>query len=332
MKDNFNLPISGNEHITDFLSKSIKNKKIAGTYIFSGVEDVGKTTAAIYFAKTLLCSNTEVAFACGECDNCQKFEKNNQALNDFYLLKKDLEKQNISIDEVRNFISRMNLGALSGGYKVGIIKDADNMSLEAENALLKTLEEPKNKTVIILTTSSIGKLPKTIVSRSQVLNFFPAKFETLYDFLIEQVGVSRPLAKNLALLSLGRMALARKFFKDKSFFDSYQAQAEIFLKLLSKNAIESMSEIEKISAKAKTKKDYQDALNIWQGVLRDLMFLKFGHKDMIRNQFLIKDLEKHAVRFSPPKLAVLLEKSIKAKDYLSANVNPKNVLEYAVIY
>jgi DNA polymerase III subunit delta' len=187
-KENFrkNWPLVGNKQITEFLEKAIIKNELAGTYIFQGIDDLGKSTVARYFAQILLCQDRKSTdiLPCGLCPSCHSFKtgQNNNETNedmlmhgDCHIIKKDDDKKNISIEQVRDFIRVLSMSSFLGNYKIGIIKQADTLSLEAANALLKTLEEPNEKVVIILITPDLETLPETIVSRSQVLNFYPVK-------------------------------------------------------------------------------------------------------------------------------------------------------------
>jgi DNA polymerase-3 subunit delta' len=99
-------------------------------------------------------------------------------------------------------------------YKIGIIKKADKLTAEAQSALLKTLEEPRDKVIVILLASSEDNLLPTILSRGQKLYFQAVNAETIYDYLIAEYGTKRTLAKDLANLSLGRPLRAVKFLED----------------------------------------------------------------------------------------------------------------------
>jgi len=220
-------PLVGNRQVSDFLEKSVVAGNLASAYIFFGLKDLGKTAAAVYFAQTLLCQKHQTGvFAppCGECSSCSRFSsKNSDSQNlevthgDFHVLRKKSDKKNISVEDVREFIRLLSLSSFLGSYKIGLIKEAENLSQEAANALLKTLEEPRLKVIIILTVSRLDILPKTILSRSQILRFAPVKFSEIHDFLMKEKNFTRDVALNAAKLSLGRPALAAKFAEDRDF-------------------------------------------------------------------------------------------------------------------
>lgn len=351
-REKLNWPLVGNSHIIEFLSKSITNNKVANTYIFLGPQDLGKTTVANYFAKSLLCQSQakfrkgDIVSPCGECVSCQAFariKKNNAGREkeedagiihgDFHLVEREKDKKNISIEQVREFIKDLNLSSFLGSYKIGMIKEADSLSLEAANALLKTLEEPKEKVVVILIAANLESIPATIVSRSQVLNFYPVKTDIIHNYLIDEHKISRSLAKNLSKISLGRPALAVKFLKDKDFYKDYTDKAKIFLDFVGQDINERLAGIEKITgaglAGPEGSKRALRILEIWQGVARDLLLLDLGQKDLIQHHIMAEELTRQREKLNPG-TAVLVKviKNLEAgKEYLRANVNPKLVLE-----
>ncbi|MDD4902518.1 MAG: DNA polymerase III subunit delta' [Patescibacteria group bacterium] len=337
-------PLSGNGRITDFLEKSIANGKIVNTYIFLGLKDLGKTAAAVHFAKSLLCQKKKPgAFSppCGVCPSCRqmqnsgKEEKGFETLHgDFHLVRKEADKKNISIEQVREFIRILEMSSFLNSYKVGIIKDADDLSEGAANALLKTLEEPRQKVVVILTASRIEKIPATIVSRSQVLHFLPVPAATIYDYLIKDLGCPRAQAKNISRLSLGRPALAAKFFEDREFYQSYLLKTETFLQFFKDNLNQRLQAVGKISAGADEESKAETALgilNVWQGLLRDLILLNVNNGDLIQHEPWREKLEKISNGLNGGSLGKISDSLKLGEKYVRANVNPKLVLENIAI-
>lgn len=366
----FNWPLVGNEHVIDFLSKSILNEKIVHTYIFLGPEDLGKTTVANYFAKSLLCQKRgkeNIILPCDDCSSCQQFKHTPDTFEptpgillnsfspqeatgakrdlfkggdkiihgDFHLVKKEKDKKNISIEQIRDFIKILGMSSFLGLYKVGVIKDANSLNIEAANALLKILEEPKERVVIILITSSMESIPATIISRSQVINFYPVKNSVIYDYLIKEHKTSRSIAKNLSRVCLGRPALAVKFLKDKDFYEDYMAKVNIFLNFTGQDInerIEGVGEIigSNIYSQESVKLAFK-IIEVWQGLVRDLLLLNFSLDDLIQHQIIDEELNKIRNKFKLNNLLKIAKSFRQAKEYLRANVSPKLVLENIAI-
>lgn len=349
----FSWPVIGNAHIIEFLEKTIAKEDMNGSYIFSGPDNLGKATTAINFAQILLCQNRQTGknLPCGECPTCQHFraykksEETNDnsdseqdnliyAHSDFHFIKKDKDKKNIAIEQIRDFIRTLNMSSFLNSYKIGIIKQADYLSNEASNALLKTLEEPKDKVIIVLVTQDVNKINPTIVSRSKVLNFHPVPADVIYDYLLE-AGASRNEAKNFSRLSLGRPALALKFFEDKDYYRHYQEKMEIFINFFSQDANHRMLAINGFFNKnivgQELVKRTKRILEIWQSATRDLLFLEYNNEDIVRNWFVVNELKRAKLNLPVSRLLTGFELIHSSQEMLEANVNPKLVLENLVI-
>ncbi|MCK4554191.1 hypothetical protein KAU19_04475, partial [Candidatus Parcubacteria bacterium] len=322
--------------IIEYLSKSIAKNNVAGAYIFCGPDNLGKTTVANYFAKSLVCQNNikgSGLLPCGKCQVCEQVEKGIHG--DIHLIKKDKDKKNISIEQIRDFIRILGMASFLNSYKIGIIKHAEYLSIEAANALLKTLEEPKVKVVIILVVSNTDSLPQTIVSRSQILKFKPIKADIIYDYLVKEYQCKRSLAKDLSHLCMGRPALAVKFLQDKEFFNNYLDRAQAFLQFCRQDINERIFSVEKlIGVKPIGQESARLAariLEIWQGLARDLLLLKLDQNNLVQHLLLIEQLDKIKTRFNKSGLLNLDRSLCQAREYLAANVSPKLVLENVVV-
>ena len=349
-----NWPLVGNAHITEFIEKLILKDEVSGTYIFSGPDNLGKTTTAIYFAQILLCQNKQngKVLPCGECSICRHFsEQRNQessvasgetgqdemlyAHGDFHLIKKEKDKKNIGIEQIRDFIRTLNLSSFLDSYKIGIIKHADSLSNEASNALLKTLEEPKEKVIIILISADIGQIHSTIVSRSKVLNFHPVPTEEIYDYLLKDLKKSRSEAKSYSRLALGRPALAVKFLEDREFNQKYQEKMNIFINFFSQDINSRLLAVDqlfdkKVAGQELVKKTKR-TLEVWQGIIRDFLLIECG-QDNLMQHVIVEDKIKQAGRgIAASRLLNCSTLIQRSKIMLEANVNPKLVLDNIAI-
>ncbi len=345
-----NWPVIGNGHIIDFLAKSLAADQIAGAYIFAGPAKTGKHTIASFFAYSLLCQNRpasakamegkSIELPCGQCPSCRQHlaeevvrdEDSLASIHaDFHLLRREKDKKFISVDQVREFVRVLGLSSFLNSYKIGIIKHAESLNEEAANALLKTLEEPKEKVVIILITTDLDMLPATIVSRSQVLAFRPVKSDIIYNYLLKERRANRSTAKNLSRLALGRPALAVKFLEDKDFYEKYLARTKSFFSLFAPDLNERFAAVaavlgEKASGQ-EAAKTARKILEVWQGLARDLILVDFGQEDLVQHEIVLEELSRQARQVRLPAAVRLLESIRRAEEYLRANVNAKSVLE-----
>ncbi|MDD4271708.1 MAG: hypothetical protein PHF50_02795 [Patescibacteria group bacterium] len=340
-KNKSNWPIIGNSHIFEFLAKSLAKNNVSGSYIFTGPANLGKTTAAHFFAQSLVCEASDgPKRPCGKCSACLQAVRNIHS--DIYLIKKEPDKKNISVDQIRDFIRNLSMSSFLNSYKIGIIKGAENLSEGAVNALLKTLEEPKIKVVIILTVTDFEALPKTIISRSQILRFRAVASDIIHDELIKNHKASRSQAKNFSRLSAGRPALALKFMEDKEYYENYKTYVKSFAGLLDSNLNDRFSAIEDIlGAEARGQEAVKAAagiIDIWQNLTRDLMLMELNLADLIQHEAFIKELEalKNKVNLPTGQAGLkailnLINVLKQSREYLAANVNPKLALENVAV-
>ncbi len=151
--------IIGHEKIIEKLNKDVKNNNLMHSYIFSGINAIGKKLVAYNFSKMIMCKNST---------DTEMFENDNHP--DFKIISPD-EKDSIKIEVIRQLIKDASIKPIQSEYKIYIIDDCDKMTVQAQNALLKTLEEPPSHVIFILITSKYFSLLDTIRSRSQKIDF-----------------------------------------------------------------------------------------------------------------------------------------------------------------
>ncbi len=343
-------PLVANTQISKYLKKSIVDNSVGGTYVFAGPDNLGKTTIAKFFAQVVLCQNLDKSndepMPCGACPSCRKLviKNNNVELEqgdlseihgDFHIINKGKDKKNISISQIRDFIGILNLSSFGGNYKIGIIRHAESLSDNAANALLKTLEEPKDKIIVILITKDLESLPATICSRSQVLVFKPVKTDVIYEYLVDDLKIKREKARNIARLCLGRPALAVKFVEDNNFYNFYNEKAEAILAMQNKDINGRFQIIDSLlDKKVKGQEAVRVAtriLEIWQGLNRDALLLVLGHNDIVQHIYLQDEIKKNRDKQNLTVLLNLSKALSSAHISLRANVNPRLVFEGIVL-
>lgn len=172
--------IIGNEKVKALLDKTIKSNNILHSYMFLGIDGIGKMKFAKEFAKMILCESTEKK-PCNKCKACLEFENNNNP--DFNVIEK--YENSIKIDQIRYMNQKIVEKPIVSKRKVYIINEAETMTREAQNSLLKTLEEPPYYATIILIVSNENKLLNTIKSRCIKVNFIGLKTEEINQYIEE---------------------------------------------------------------------------------------------------------------------------------------------------
>jgi DNA polymerase-3 subunit delta' len=226
--------VRGQERADELIGSAYTSGRLAHAYLFAGPSGVGRLTAALELAAAWMCRMDDGGY-CGECRDCRRvfdFQHPDVMLtiptmgstepeDVAALIRTRLEdgvtpirfegNTRISIDQIRELQDRLSMKAYEDRGHVEIILDADRMGVEAANALLKTLEEPPEDTVLILLSSRWSALLPTVRSRAHLVRFRRLGEDIVRDILVERLGIDPRRAAELALSSDGRpgMALAR---------------------------------------------------------------------------------------------------------------------------
>ena len=168
----------GQDAVSKILTASIEQNRIGHSYLFSGPRGTGKTSTAKILAKSLNCIHGPTAHPCGECENCRKLDEGTS----MDVMEIDAAS-NRGIDEIRSLRDTVKFAPVDGKFKVYIIDEVHMLTIEAFNALLKTIEEPPPQVVFILATTEIHKVPATIKSRCQRYDFRRISERTIFDRL-----------------------------------------------------------------------------------------------------------------------------------------------------
>ena len=175
--------ILGNKKITEQLTNSIKIGNVSHSYLFLGTQGIGKKMIAKEFAKMILCTSEDKY--CGVCKSCIEFDTDNNP--DFSIIEPD--GNSIKIDQIREFQKKVSEKPIISQRKVYIINDSDKMTVEAQNCLLKTLEEPPEFVTIILVGTNENAFLSTIKSRCMILHFEKISEEEILKYLEENYQI-----------------------------------------------------------------------------------------------------------------------------------------------
>jgi len=332
----FEWPIIGHSNIVSYLKKGLASLKVSHAYLFVGPLHIGKTIVAQNFVNSLICENlhkNEGPVPCGQCQYCQQIAKKIHP-DVFWLSRETNEKtgklkKNISIEQIRELQNKLSLHSFLNSYKVAVINETETLSLEAANSLLKTLEEPTPKTVIIMLVTNAATLPQTIISRCQVLNFLPVRTEEIFDHL-RSLKIERKKAKVLAELSFGRPGIAINYIEEPEDYINFQSQAKQFVSLMTADMNSRFRMLEEL-VDLRQVDSAKETLSIWSKILRDLVLIKYSAENLISNLKLLSELKPLARNYSSDDLLDFLTSVSLSRRYLSANVNPKLTLENLIL-
>jgi DNA polymerase-3 subunit delta' len=194
--------IVGHQKQLAMLRQALTHGRLHHAYLFIGAEGVGKKTLAYCVAKAIHCEVGNGDF-CGSCANCARIDAGNHP--DVRIIEPLAGKKEISIQQVRELQKELNFSSFSGKRKIAVVDPVTLMNLAAQNALLKTLEEPPADSMLILIASNPGGLLPTLRSRCLRLTFGPLARHLVSDFLVLQRGKRSEVAAFLAAMSMGSL-------------------------------------------------------------------------------------------------------------------------------
>ena len=186
-----------NDSYWQHLAAYVEQERIPQALLINGVAGLGKQQLALHFAQYLVCLDRQETLFCGHCESCKLFMANTHP--DFILLEPEEPGKAIGVDLIRQLIAKLTLKPQYSGYRVVLIKPAEQMNANSANAFLKCLEEPPERTVFLLLTEQMQRLPATIISRCQKLLLVSPDVESVSLWLQEQgITEQQKLLLNLA--------------------------------------------------------------------------------------------------------------------------------------
>lgn len=303
--------IKGQDKVIEQLKIFLKQSRLASSLLFVGPEGVGKKLTAITLAKAKNCLNDSFD-ACSGCVSCSKIDK---------LIHPDIhfiaEAADVKIDDIRALKRKAGLAPYEANSKVFIIDNAHAMTPEASGALLKVLEEPTPKTMIILISHKPVKLLKTIISRCQVIKFSPLPRNTLKEILKNDYNLDVPFAHFLAYFSEGRLGYALRIKGSDIFQDKDRTINEFCIS----------DNLRPQEPPECTKEELKEKLNLLAVWFRDVYLVKAGLPiqeaiNYDRRQDLLKSVNQYSFAALDAKLKIISDSLM----YLQQNINTRLLL------
>jgi len=301
--------IRGQDKPIQILKEHMKQGRLAGAYLFTGPEGVGKNLTAKTLAKAVNCLEGKFE-ACGKCGSCLKIDKAQHP--DVHII--DSEGAEIKIEFIRQLQSQIALRPYEGKKKVFIINNAHHLNVASSNAFLKTLEEAPGESLIILVSEKPTLLLKTIISRCRILKFNPLARPELEAILTGDYSLEADLAHFLAYFCEGRLGHSLRL-KDADILREKNRIIDEFV-------FQGGSGFEKNTPQKR--EDTRESLNILACWFRDLYLIKTGmpHSELInldRKNELLKSMQ----QFSFFELDEILNSISDSLLYIGQNINIK---------
>ncbi|MCI5481412.1 MAG: DNA polymerase III subunit delta' [Lachnospiraceae bacterium] len=318
--------IVGHEQIIWHLKNAVSTGKISHAYMFNGEQGSGKKLLANLFAMTLQCEE-------GGTEPCMKCRSCRQALTGNHpdIIRVSHEKPNtIGVEDIRGQVNGdIQIRPYNGKYKIYIISDADRMTVQAQNAILKTIEEPPGYAVLMLLANNADMMLPTILSRCVRLNLKAVKDGDIKEYLMKNMQIPDYQAEISAAFAQGNVGKAVKLASSDKFNEMKQDVLELLRYMDRMELYEIMDAVKRINAYREDMDDLLDLLTVW---FRDVLLFK---ATLDAGSLIFKDelpaIQKRARTSSYEGLEEIIRAIDRARVRLKANVNFDLVLELLLL-
>lgn len=327
--------ITGQNKIVSLLQRSLEQGSLAHAYLFVGPPHVGKMTLAINLAQAVNCDGAERP--CGECVPCRKIASGKHADVQIAGITQqansdEKSKTEISIDQVRAIQHSSNLPPFEGKYRVYIIDGAEQLSIEAANCLLKTLEEPPERVIfILLTINDRDRLPATVVSRCQRLQLFPLAVAEVVTALVERWGIEQQKAELLARLSHGCLGWAVTAASDATVLEQRRNLITRLLEVVQTGDERFVYAGQLALQFGRNRDSVYHVLSLWLDWWRDALLVKTGNNEAVTNTDFLPTLSEMAQRYSLPQIRSVIGGIQDVEKQLRQNANAQLALEVMML-
>lgn len=319
--------IIGQDNIKKHLQEGITKGKLSHAYIINGETGSGRHLIASALTKSLLCEHrTLEGDACGVCKSCMQVDSGNHP--DLHFISH--EKTSISVEDIRTqLINDIEIKPYSSEHKIYVIPEANKMTESAQNALLKTIEEPPEYAMIILLTDNYENMLETIRSRCIILNTRPLGKEEITQYLIKNLQMEPERASIAAGFCQGNVGKAIHFASSDDFQEMKTDTLQLLKKIDQMDISEIMIVIKELSTRKGKINEYLDLMLLW---FRDILMFKVT-KDanilLYREEY--NTISKQASKRNYEDIENIINAIDKAKLRLDANVNFETAIELLLL-
>lgn len=309
--------IIGHEQQKKLLRRAFENDKLAHAYLFSGIDGIGKRLMALALARLIFCKEGK---GCGNCSACRRIDHSNHP--DLHVVEPD--GQFIKIEQIRSLQKNLAFRPLEAPHHIVLIDHADQLHPSAANALLKTLEEPPNRTIFILLSAQPHALPSTVRSRCQTLPFSHLNHVEIEKVLRSQV--EDEMERNI-LAALSQGSLSKAFGADRDFY--LNTRREIFTAIARLKPASVLPMLELASSLAQDREYAVAVTDILISCYRDLfIIISRASGALVVNTDLEQELRQLSTRYTQAGVTTMLDSILRCRTYLQHNVNPLLAMEW----
>jgi len=311
--------IVGQSPLIAVMERILASGRIVHAYLFTGPAGAGKKTMSSLFAQALLC-NDKVNKPCNTCKPCRQFVSGNHP--DVFWIRRMENKTGIVVDQIRDLQAAIKVKTYQAGKRICFIDDAHLLTQQAQNAFLKTLEEPPSDTLFFLLAENTNTLLPTIISRCQIFRVRNLSKEDIIEILRRRLSIDRKDASVIAVLSQGNPGKALALAND----DTFCQIRETLIKGMSLAGSVKILDLYEIFADNRDR--VEDLFNILQLWIRDLLIIKeTGEWSLVANQDQSALLKRQVSSFTSAALKDMIESIEGSRIMLKRNSNYQVTIE-----
>ena len=297
----------------NILKEELKDDRINHAYLFYGKEGIGKRTLAVEFARALLCEEREND-SCNSCNTCRRIDHGNHP--DLKIIEGNAKTKNLKIDQIREMQKEIAYKPYESNHKIYIIDGAENMTNQAANSLLKTLEDPPSYAIIILISEELNKLLPTVISRCQNLRFSNISRGKIEKFLDEK-NITKEKKELIIGLARGSIGKAEELSENNEFLNKRKNIYDFLKKINNVSKVDIFSEVNDWIKLLKEDFPLFDLLSAWY---RDIIIYKRGNQEQIVNYDYKENILKEAEKYNLNQLLAIIELIEIHESYIERNV------------
>ncbi len=307
------------------LRQHLISGEVHHAYLFTGAPSVGRRSLALEFARALNCTNPPIpGEACGVCSICKHIALMQQA--DLHLVAPETDGGMIKVDQIRDLQRSLILTPYEAKYRIALLLNFQRANANAQNALLKTLEEAPRKVILLLTADSTESLLPTISSRCEILRLRPTSIETLTSILNEREKLSPEKAALYAHIANGRPGIALHLARDPKTDEKRADWINALHEVLGYSIRQKMKLSESMN-KDKNNDPLSDIIQVWTSFMRDILLVQQGKPASVVNIDYSKQLSDYAGQFNREQVLMLIQELMKCLELIEINANPRLMLD-----
>lgn len=315
----------GHSWAENILRQHLKTGDVHHAYLFTGAPGVGRRSLALEFAKAINCTNPPApGEACDACSLCKHIAMQQQA--DLHIVSPDSQSGMIKVDQIRDLQRSLVLTPYEASYRIALLLNFHRANANAQNALLKSLEEAPRKVILLVTASSSESLLPTISSRCEIIRLRPASIDKLITALEERFSLPREQASLFAHIANGRPGVAIRLAADPKSDENRTRWLETFHELLSSTIRQKIKASETLT-REKNNDPLPDVLQVWTSYARDILLHQQGKAERVINADSMKLISSDSEKYTHQQVVSLINELIRSLELLEINANSRLMLD-----